>query len=212
VGRTANGWEWSSPPSRSDEQEEHPQHDGRREQDQQRERLAHSIRGGTLAGTSRRRGRSALHQLVEQHAGASVDLLDDGPDLLDGLAGGVGEVPVEVALARVDRTGVTAAHGDDDVGAASRLVGERLGELLGHVEPAFGEDLGDRGVDLLAGGGAGGAHDDPAVAVVVEQHPGSDGAAGVVGADHEDLGDVGHECSLGADDGAEAVGGEPLGE
>lgn len=49
------------------------------------------------AARSRHRG-----QLVEQCAHASVDVVADRADLVNVPAGGVGEFPVEVALAGVD--------------------------------------------------------------------------------------------------------------
>ena len=73
-------------------------------------------------------GRNA--ELVEECADAAFDLVADGSDGGGVLAGGVGEVPVFVALAGEDRAGVAAAH-DDDVGGADDLVGPGLGELAG---------------------------------------------------------------------------------
>jgi hypothetical protein len=46
----------------------------------------------------------------------------------------VGEVPVQVALAGVDRAGVTAAHSDHDIGGLHLAGGQWLGELAGDVE------------------------------------------------------------------------------
>jgi ArsR family transcriptional regulator len=45
-------------------------------------------------------------QLGQEPADPAVDLVADPTDLLDGLAGGVLELPVLIALARVDRAGV----------------------------------------------------------------------------------------------------------
>ena len=59
-----------------------------------------------------------------------LDVVADGSDGGDVLAGGVVERPVFVALAGEDRAGVAAAHGDDDVGGLDDLVGPGLGELL----------------------------------------------------------------------------------
>ena len=56
------------------------------------------------------------------------------PDGLEVLAGRVLEDPVLVALARIDRAGVAAAHRDHDVGGLHDLVGERLGELFVQVD------------------------------------------------------------------------------
>jgi hypothetical protein len=49
-------------------------------------------------------------ELGEQRADPSVDLVSDGADLFQDLAGRVGEIPVEVALAGEDGAGVAAAH------------------------------------------------------------------------------------------------------
>src|SRR4029453_14999750 len=67
------------------------------------------------------------HEFAEELLDAAVDLIADAADHLDGLAGGVLELPVLIALARVDRTGVPAAHGDDHIIGLDRGVGERLG-------------------------------------------------------------------------------------
>jgi hypothetical protein len=47
-----------------------------------------------------------------QGADSFVDVLANRADLVEGLAWGVGEVPVEVALAGEDGAGVAASHGD----------------------------------------------------------------------------------------------------
>lgn len=59
---------------------------------------------------------------------ASVDLVADFACLLERVVCWVSEVPVFVAFAGVDGAGVSAAHGDDDVGCADDIVGERLEE------------------------------------------------------------------------------------
>src|SRR3546814_19190410 len=100
-------------------------------------------------------------------------------------------VPVEVALACEDRARVATTHGDDHVGAASGLIGEGLGELLGDVEAALGEDLHHSGVDLLPGRRPGRPDGDAPGAGVVEQNASGDGAPRVVRADDEYLGGVG---------------------
>ncbi len=74
-----------------------------------------------------------------------------------GRRAGSGEVPVEVALAGVDRAGVPAAHGDHHVRGMDHVVGERLGELLRQIEADFGHHRHNGGIDLVGGGGTGGA-------------------------------------------------------
>jgi methyltransferase (TIGR00027 family) len=146
----------------------------------------------SLRGTPR-----GIDQFGQERLDPAVDLLDDGPHLLDRLAGRVGEVPVEVALAGMDRARVPAAHGDDHVGGAGDLVADGFGELLGGIESAFGEDRGDRRVDLVARLGPGRPDLDAAVGVVIQQDPSSSAASGVVGAQEQDGGDVFHDHSLG---------------
>ena len=67
--------------------------------------------------------------LIEEFAHPLLDLVADRADGVDVVAGGVVELPVLVALAREERAGVAAAHGDDDVGGPDDLVGPRLGVL-----------------------------------------------------------------------------------
>ena len=78
----------------------------------------------------------------------AVDLVADPPHRLEVLAGGVVELPVLVLLARVDRAGIAAAHRDHDVGGAHDLVGQRLGELLAHVDAELAHRLDHGRVDL----------------------------------------------------------------
>lgn len=63
-----------------------------------------------------------------------LDLVADRADRVHSWAGGIGELPVEVALAREDGTGVAAAHGDDDVGCLDGFRGERLGGFGADVD------------------------------------------------------------------------------
>jgi hypothetical protein len=146
------------------------------------------------------------NELGEQSLHSLVYVVDDRSDLFDREAGGVGQVPVDVAFAGVDGAGITAAHGDDDIRGPGDLVGEGLGKLLAGVEAAFGQEGDDRGVDLVAGVGAGGADFDPASGVVVEQDPGGDAAARVVGTHEQHDGNVFHDDFLGLTDGANGPG------
>lgn len=83
-------------------------------------------------------------QLGKEPSDALVDLVDDGPDLLDGLAGGIGElVPGEEILAIVGTHRVVLAFNPDDddpgllraavqllvVQAQRRLADDRAGDL-----------------------------------------------------------------------------------
>lgn len=62
-------------------------------------------------------------------------MLADGTDFGQCLAGGVGQRPIEAALTRVDRAGVSAAHGDDHIGATNPVLGQRLGGCAERSRP-----------------------------------------------------------------------------
>ena len=87
------------------------------------------------------------------------------------MAGGVVELPVLVAFARVDGAGVAAAHGDHDVGGLHGGVVELLGVGAAgvQVDTDLGHCFDDGGIDLVRGGGAGGADRDPVTRVVGQQ-------------------------------------------
>src|ERR1700691_5386688 len=70
-------------------------------------------------------------QLVEQGEYPVADVVADGADGGEVEACGVGEVPVEVALAWVEGAGVAAAHGDHDVSRLHLAGGQGLGVLAG---------------------------------------------------------------------------------
>ena len=76
----------------------------------------------------------ARHERFDQLPHVVVELVANPSDDLQRLAGGIGDRPVLVSLARVHRAHVPAAQRDDDVGGADDGVGERLGELRAHVE------------------------------------------------------------------------------
>jgi hypothetical protein len=54
-------------------------------------------------------------EFADQHGDPLGDLVADVADPVDRLAGRVGEIPVEIALARDDWAFVAAAHGDHEV-------------------------------------------------------------------------------------------------
>ena len=51
---------------------------------------------------------------------SSFNLVADRADRIDGLPGGVGQVPILVALAREERAGIATAHRHDDIGGLRR--------------------------------------------------------------------------------------------
>src|SRR5262245_21533571 len=124
-------------------------------------------------------------ELVEELADALFDFVADGPDLFDGLAGGIVEGPVLVAFAGEDRAGVAAAHGDDDVGGTDDLVGPRFGVFAGDVDTAFGHRVDCGRVDFGAGFGSARPGDGPVAGEVLEQAEGHLAAPGVVYAEKQ---------------------------
>ena len=85
----------------------------------------------------------------------------------------------------MDGAAVAAAHRDDDVGGAHDLVGQRLGELEGHLDPELGDRLDDGVVDDRGGIRAGGERVDAAFGDVTGERGGHLRARGVLGADEQ---------------------------
>jgi hypothetical protein len=108
-------------------------------------------------------------ELAQQGLDAVVDVVADGADRVEVLAGGVGELPVGVAPAGEDGAGVAAARGDDDVGGFDGVGGELLGERRGQVDADLVHRGADGGADLVGGCGARGPDLYPAAGVVVQQ-------------------------------------------
>src|SRR5918999_2988475 len=127
------------------------------------------------------RGSRALReQLVDQRLYALVELVADPPDRLQVLAGRVVERPILVALSRVDGAGIAAAHRDHHVGGAHDLVGERLGELLAHVDAQLLEERDGVWVDLGRRGRARRADVDPPLRAELQEACSHLAAAGVL--------------------------------
>ena len=110
---------------------------------------------------------------------------------------GSSSVPVLVLLARVDRAGIAAAHRDHDVGGAHDLVGQRLRELLAHVDAELGHRLDHGGVDLAARRAPGRADVDAPLGAKLDEPGGHLAAAGVVDADEQHLGLLLHDQVVG---------------
>src|SRR5439155_17646924 len=133
--------------------------------------------------SARRRG-----QLGHQRLHPLLDLVADAPHGVDVLASEILERPVLIALARVDRARVTAAHGDDDVGRLHHLVGHRLRELPRNVEPDLGQRRDDRGIELVSRIAPRRADVHLALGVPIQQRGRHLTAAGIVHAHEQDLG------------------------
>src|SRR4029453_17461027 len=94
-------------------------------------------------------------EFSEELLNPAVDLVADAADDLDGLAGGVLELPVLIALARIDRAGIATAHGDDHIRGLDRGLGERLGELPGQIDAQLAHGRYHRRVEPVSRVGAG---------------------------------------------------------
>jgi hypothetical protein len=91
-------------------------------------------------------------QLAQELLDAGVDVVADAAHHLDRLAGRVLELPVLIALARIDRTGISTTHGDHHIGGPDEVIGQGLGQLPGEVDAPLlhGRDHGR--VELVPGG------------------------------------------------------------
>src|SRR5262245_12933815 len=74
-------------------------------------------------------GSACRHERGEESAYPAFDLVTDDAYRGKLLAGGIGELPVQIGLAGEHRARVAAAHGDDHVADAYRLWREDLGGL-----------------------------------------------------------------------------------
>src|SRR5690349_20843179 len=96
-----------------------------------------------------RRLRSGCIQLTDQAADPLLDLVSNRSNGLEVLAGGILELPVLVAPAGKDRTGVATAHRDDDVGLFDGIGIEQLRLLAGQVDALLDHRLEDHRVQLI---------------------------------------------------------------
>jgi hypothetical protein len=94
-------------------------------------------------------------EIVEESDHPGVDLVPDASNGLKVLLGRVVQLPVLVAFSRVDRAGISAAHGDHDIGGFDELVAERLGKLLADIDPDLLHRLDHAGVEPVGWGATG---------------------------------------------------------
>ena len=137
-------------------------------------------------------GSARGQEFDDEFLDAATDFIADGAYSIEALPGWVVELPVEVALAGEEGADVAAAHGDDDIAGFDSVGGENLGFLVGEVNAFFAHGFDDDRVDGVGRGRSGGADFDGVVGEVAEVAGGHLGAAGVVDADEQDAGLVGH--------------------
>ena len=151
-------------------------------------------------------------QLAQQLTNPGLDLVADQTDRVQVLPGRVVERPLLVVLAREDRAGIPATHGDHHVCGAHGLVGPRLGELTRDVDPSFLHRLHHDRVDLRARLGSAGPPDRGVAGQVSEEAERHLGSAGVVHAQEQHDGSVVGAVPLHLGQRLEPLAGEPLGE
>src|SRR5699024_1781677 len=109
-------------------------------------------------------GRCRDEQLGYELLDAGFNVVANGPDGLNALAGRVLELPVFVAFAREDRTGIAAAHGDDDIRGFDRFGSQDVRGGRGNVNAFFSHGFDRDRVELVGGFGPGRADLDAALA------------------------------------------------
>lgn len=125
---------------------------------------------------------------IEQAAPPPLDVVTDEAYLFEGPAPGIGHVPVLVAPAGVEGTGVTAAHGHHHVGRVEAGVGPAVRDPAGDVDARLGRDGNCGRVDLRRWGRASREHPDPAAGRLLQPGGGHLGAAGIVHTDEKHRG------------------------
>jgi alpha-galactosidase len=149
------------------------------------ELLAAKLRYARRAPSPRSAARPAFSD--EQLGDARPHVVADLPDARERLSLGILERPVVAAEARDDRALLAAAHGDQELRAASELVGQLLRLSLGEVDAHLAHGLQHLGVNFGAGVGAGGEGARPGgVGQRVEPGGRHLRAAGVVNAREDD--------------------------
>src|SRR5204862_4888008 len=127
-------------------------------------------------------------ELVRERLDAALDLVADPAYLVDPLAGGIRQLPVDVTLAGDVRAGVAAPHRHDDVGPF------RVGALepVWDVIRELGHQLGNFRMHACRGRAAGGPRFVPPVRGAGEERLGDLRTPGVLHADEEDTAHTGN--------------------
>src|SRR3984957_4673654 len=105
-------------------------------------------------------GVRSVQKFVDEDHHAIRDRITNLSNFREVFSAGILQFPVLVALARVDRARVTTAHGHNDVGVATHLVGQLLRRLIRDVDAQLLHRLDDHRIQHVAGIGSGGVDDD----------------------------------------------------
>ena len=98
-------------------------------------------------------GDGCVVELVDELSDEISDLITCRADLLQRTALGIGQLPVDVALAGDERARVAAPHRDHHVGLRGQFSREALGASVSEIDPQFAHDLHDRRVHTAGGVG-----------------------------------------------------------
>jgi ArsR family transcriptional regulator, arsenate/arsenite/antimonite-responsive transcriptional repressor len=124
-------------------------------------------------------------ELGDEGLDPPTDLIARGAHLVERPAGGVGEVPVDVALARDVWALIAAAHGDDDVGLLGELAGQESRAAACEVDSEFAHRIEDLWMDASGRSRPCGRRGVPPAGGPLEQRLAHLGAAGVVEANEQ---------------------------
>src|SRR5712692_38946 len=155
--------------------------------------------------------RGARVELFDKISHAGVDVVSYGADFSERPIRGIGEIPVDVSLARDVRALIAAPHGDNDIGPLGQIVGEFLGAIARNIDADFAHRIGDHRVDMLRRTRARRARLEPAVGRALKQRVAHLGPTSVLLADEEDLRHRPLRPGRRAAPGSSAPGGWPTG-
>ena len=104
---------------------------------------------GSRPGGAERRGVGAV-KVSDELRDLDPDLITDASDILDRQTLGIGEIPLDVALAWDVRAGVAAAHRDHHVSPGGQLGREPLRAAVRQVDAELAHDLDHRRMHATA--------------------------------------------------------------
>jgi len=95
--------------------------------------------------------RVGRHEAFDQTPNAAIKVVANAPDCRQALAGGIVHFLILVALPRINRTRVAAAHRDHQIGRIHELVREWFRKFLPQVKTKLSHYHDYRLVDLVCG-------------------------------------------------------------
>ena len=127
-------------------------------------------------------------EIAQESPDMLFDVVADQAHRVQRLPGRVGQGPFLVTFLGIDRAGIAAAHGYNDVGGLDDLIGPRLGKFLGDIDAHLGHCLDGGGIYFVAGFGSARPGHRPFPGQVGKESARHLGAPGVVGAQEQHYG------------------------